>query len=258
MNDFFALRFNLQKSGCDFPDDPALLGGIFGQTEEFTAETLKQYEEINSAAADILKEKFPKEAFSHLSGKKLLLTGDSNTSDRLSYGKIIGKVLPCRVFDGAVSGSRSTDLAANIDRIIDAFSPDIVSVQIGVNDSFFTDKEFKNTATSYDEFERNLNIIADKVQGKGATLIIHSLTPVMMNRLNKNNAYWSAGAAVNKRFSDLCKKVAEQKGAVFHDLREAFLPIDGEDFMPDGVHLTPDCHKKLAEKYLEMIKDVKI
>lgn len=254
MNDFFALRFNLQKCGYDSPYSTALLGSMFGQTAEFTAETLAQYDEINSAAAKEIAQRFEKDAFAPLSGKRLLFTGDSNTSDRLSYGKIVEKVLPCDVFDGAVSGTRSTDLAANIERIIDTCTPDIVSVQIGANDATYTDKEYKNTATSLPEFERNLRIIAEKVQKRGIRLIIHSLPPVFAQRLNKNHAYWSAGMAENKRFSDVCRKVADETGAIFHDFRHVFLNDTAALFEPDGIHLTPACHKLLAEEYLKMLR----
>lgn len=255
MNDYFALRFNLQKSGYTFEDNPMLLGGIFGKSADYTAETLNQYKEQNTASANELKTELSAEDLALLNGKSVLLTGDSNTSDRLSYGKIAAEVLPCKITDAAVSGSFSVSWTTGIDAVLDSGEAfDAVSLQIGTNDSIFTDKECKNTAVSIEEFERNLNIIADKVQSKGCLLIIHGIPYCNELRINTENPYKSASLKNNRLFNDACKRVAQQKNAVFHDLSEVFLHNDEALlYEPDGVHLTPYCHKLLAKNYIKTL-----
>ncbi|MEE0840164.1 MAG: hypothetical protein U0L72_06415, partial [Acutalibacteraceae bacterium] len=61
---------------------------MFGETKEFIEEALRQYDEVNSQSANEIKENTKDIDLSFLEGKKIMLTGDSNTSDRLSWGKV--------------------------------------------------------------------------------------------------------------------------------------------------------------------------
>ena len=87
------MRFNLQKSGYTVSENSEIFAGTFGETKEFIEEALRQYDEVNSQSANEIKENTKDIDLSFLEGKKIMLTGDSNTSDRLSWGKVLEKSL---------------------------------------------------------------------------------------------------------------------------------------------------------------------
>lgn len=254
MNNCFALRFNLHKSGCDIADNAETFARIYGESKEFIDETIAQYEEINCAAADEIKRSTAEFDLSFLNGKKIMLTGDSNTSDRLGWGKIVAKVLPCEVIDCAVSGWRSVQLLSEIDRMLYNYKPDIVVVQIGNNDSFFADKQQRILCVSPEEFKRNLTVIAQKVKGFGAELIINSITPSYCEKINKNHMFWSATEENNKLFNNITKEVAYERGCYHYDFRKAFVREKYDElFYPDGTHLMPLAHKNIAEHFVKFM-----
>ncbi len=256
MNNCFALRFNLQKSGYDFGENPNVFAGILGEDVKFIGETLEQYEQINSAAAQEIISKYDMSRLGYLQDKKVMLFGDSNTSDRLSYGKIIEKVLPCQVIDGAVSGWRSVQLLCEIDRMLYTNKPDIAVIQIGNNDSFFCDKEKRNLCVSPEEYRRNMEIIIDKAKSTASTVIVNSLTPSYCEKIEKNHAFWSATEENNALFNLIAKECAENEGVLFFDFRKIFEKERYEElFYPDGTHLTCTAHALIAEKLVEFLGD---
>ncbi len=215
-----------------------------------------QYDEINSAAANEIINKADLNKLDFLKGKRIMLCGDSNTSDRLSWGKIIEKVLPCTVIDAAVSGWRSVQLLSEIDRLLFTHKPDIVVVQIGNNDSFFCDKEKKNLCTSPEEFRRNLSLTAEKVKGFGAKLIINSIAPSWCEIINEKHPCWSATEENNQLFNNITKEVAKKENCLHFDFRSFFNKEDYENlFYPDGTHLNPLAHKKQAESLVLFLGD---
>ncbi|MEE0946149.1 MAG: SGNH/GDSL hydrolase family protein [Acutalibacteraceae bacterium] len=254
MNNCFPLRFNLHKCGFGFAPDSETFARIYGETREFIEETLAQYEEVNTASANEIKVNTAEINLDFLKGKKIMLTGDSNTSDRLSWGKVLEKVLPCEVVDCAVSGWRSVQLLSEIDRMLYTYRPDIVVVQIGNNDSFFADKKQENLCVSKEEFERNLDCIAQKINGFGAKLIINSITPSYCEKINKDHQFWSATEENNQSFNDITEKVAYARGGLYHNFRGVFeKDMYDELFYPDGTHLMPLAHKKIAENFVRFL-----
>lgn len=217
------MRFNLQKSGYTVSENSEIFAGMFGETKEFIEEALRRYDEVNSQSANEIKENTKDIDLSFLEGKKIMLTGDSNTSDRLSWGKVLEKVLPCQVIDCAVSGWRSVQLLSDIDRMFYTYRPDIIVVQIGNNDSFFADKKQENLCTSPEEFKRNLTVIAEKIKGFGAKLIINSMAPSYCEKINPNHTFWSTTEENNELFNDITKEVAKETGCYHHDFREVFV-----------------------------------
>lgn len=254
MNNCFPLRFNLNKSGYESAYSTAALAAMFNQSEEFIAETLGQYDGINSAAAEKIKEACHGLSLDFLKGERIMLCGDSNTSDRLSWGKIVQKVLPCTVIDAAVSGWRSVQLLSEIDRLLVTHKPGIVVVQIGNNDSFFTNKAFTEPCATPEEFRRNLQLIAKKVTAFGARLIINSLAPSWCEALNKNHGFWSATEENNSLYNGITGEVAAEYGCLHFDFRSIFEKERyGILFYPDGTHLNPQAHFEIAGRFVKFL-----
>lgn len=255
MNNCFALRFNLQKSGYDFGENLQVFAEMFGQDEAYIEETLRQYEEINTKSAEKIIAGYDTLRLDFLKDKKLMLFGDSNTSDRISYGKIIEKVLPCTVIDGAVSGWRSVQVLSEIDRMLFFGKPDIAVIQIGTNDSFFCDKDAKVLCVSEQEYERNLECIIEKVKSKGTEVIVNAVPPVYCEKMAKDHAFWTQTYENNERFNNIAKKCAQKAGVAFFDFRDIFGNKEDyeELFYGDGVHLTSASHALIAEKFIEFL-----
>ena len=255
MNNCFALRFNLQKSGYDFGEKPQVFAEMFEQDKAFIEETLQQYEEINTKSAEKIIAEYDIRRLDFLKDKKLMLFGDSNLSERISYGKILEKVLPCSVVDGAVSGWRSVQLLSEIDRMLLNNNPDIAVIQIGTNDSFFCDKEAKTLCVSKEEYQRNLESIIEKIKRKGIKVIVNAIAPAYCEVIEKNHAFWTQTYENNENFNIIAKNCAEKAGVPFFDFRDIFKDKEnyGELFYSDGVHLTSVSQALIADKFVRFL-----
>ena len=255
MHDCFNLRFNIQKSGCDTPEDPALLARMFsGQTALIRA-CLQDYAAINRLALEEIAAGLDLPALAaRCTGKTLLLMGDSITSDRLSYGKITALALPGRVIDGAISGSRSVNVAYDLPRCLAAHRPTLVSGMSGPNDAVFPDKACTATTVSLQEFRRNLTAIAERVHQSRARLVLHAVPPAFYARFTQCSPYYAVTEEANARFNECVRCVAAQTGAVYHDIRPLFRSHPPEQlFEPDGIHLSPLAQKLVARSFLQLL-----
>lgn len=258
IKDCFLLRFNCQKSGLDMPNDAKLFGNLFEESEENIIECIEWYNKTNQEALFEISNSVNIEQFKNkYKDKRILFVGDSITSDRMSYGKIIGSALPDNVIDKAISGSRSVDVASTVYRNCVEEKPDYVSLLVGNNDSVFLDENKENTSVSIEEYARNLNIIIDKVEKFGAVLIINSVAPIHSEVFNKNNLYWSASEESNSLFNETACTIAKKRNVIFNDFRTVFTHEEPKNlFEPDGIHLSPYAHKKIAAKLIDTLLNV--
>ena len=255
MNNCFALRFNLHKCGYEFGEKSDVYAGVFGESKEFIEETLAQYEAVNTASAEKIIAETDMSKLDYIKGKKLMLFGDSNTSDRLSYGKIIEKVLPCTVIDGAVSGWRSVHVLSEIDRMLFFNKPDVAVIQIGSNDSFFSDKEAKVLCVSKEEYKRNLESIIEKVKSKGIKVIVNAIPLTYCEKMARDHAFWTQTYENNESFNAIAENCAKNAGVPFFDFRDVFGNKEAFDelFYADGVHLTSVSQALIAEKFVKFL-----
>lgn len=253
-NDCFQLRFNLHRSGYDFTDNSQLFSGIFSVPVEKISACLKEYDKyLDNAAKEILA-LLDMEKVKCLEGKTLLLLGDSITSDRVSYGKIAERMLPCKVVDCAISGSKTSDILNHINNHINNNNPDIVSVFVGTNDHVFVDKECKYPVVSIEEYKRNLILIAEKVKSYGAKLIFHSISNIDLDGFYSWDNPKFADCNVNVMYNNVIKEVAGKYDAFYNDMTYIFdeYPIK-ELLEPDGVHLSPFAHRLWVVGFVKML-----
>lgn len=256
--DCFALRFNLYKCGYIFPENVKVFSEMYGESEEYIKKCINEYEKINQASADEILNLFNTQKINPiLKEKTILFLGDSLTSDRLSYEKIIEKALYCYVVDGSISSSRTIDVITCEDSLLKTLRPDIVSILIGTNDSTFSDKYNKNQFTSADEYERNINIIIEKAKESGAKIIINSIPDCDYERFNAENEFWSRSKANTDLYNSILKITAEKTGAVLNDFREDFNQNNKSIlFEDDALHLTPFAHKIIAKTVMKKIYEI--
>lgn len=257
-NECFALRFNLHKSGCDFEDSIELFSEIFGENKEKISSCISEYDKINiEAAQKILAKKDMADIERILVGKTIVLFGDSITSERLSYGKIIERILPCTVIDCAVSCSRSVDVLNKLDATMEKYNPDIVSVMIGTNDVVCLDTNTKNPSVSLTEFGRNIDLIAQKVKIYGKELVFHSIPFGFYEVFNKKEKFKSASKENCLEYNMAIKFVSKKYGALFNDMSEMFELYSGQElFEPDGIHLSWFAHMLWAEEFIKILQNI--
>ena len=260
MKDCFALRFQLNKSGYNTPENTELFAGMFGEDVNFLEECLCDYDSykkqalseiISQSELEILRKKFD--------GKKMLFMGDSITSDRLSYHKLLELAFPGQVFDGAISGYRSANVLNDIEKYLEGLKPDIVSVFIGTNDSSVCDRKSMCTTVSIDEYRRNLLLIAQQITESGAKLILNTFPPCFTSNDDNDADFHRKLNAVKADFNKAVKETAEKTGAVLNDLNAVFdmEHLDGM-FEPDGGHPSPYAHKLMAKEYLNLLKQIRL
>lgn len=256
-NDCFELRFNLHRSGYDFTDNSELFSGIFSVQPEKIEACLNEYDKYLDNAAKEVSALLDMEKVKLLEGKTLLLMGDSITSDRVSYGKIAERILPCKVVDCAISGSKTNDVINHINNHLNNNKSDIISVLVGTNDHVCIDKECKYPVVSIEEYKRNLILIAEKAKTCGAKLVFHSIPKIDLEGFYSWDNPKFASCDVNIIYNNAVKEVAEKYDAVFNDMRYIFdeYPIK-ELLEPDGVHLSPFAHRLWAKGFLRTITEI--
>lgn len=149
-----------------------------------------------------------------------------------------------------ISGNRTADLLARIDEDLVAIQPDIVTILLGINDTWH--KYMIGLDTPIEVFESNyekiLKIIKEKTNAK-----IIMIEPFLLYNMGKDNMR----ADLNEKI-DCVRKLALKYA-------DAFLPLDADfvaatvsgtlntDLSPDGVHPGEAGMKHIAEKLVPII-----
>ena len=134
MSKEFFLRFSLQQmGGCMSLDVYDVKDAIDATSEEMDL-ILNKFKNSVAKRSDALKQKYN---LDKIKGKKVLFVGDSITADKMGYRNVLCNVASLDGMCLAYSGATSTDMYRFVNERICIFEPDIVSVMIGTNDSFF-------------------------------------------------------------------------------------------------------------------------
>ena len=199
---------------------------------------------------------------------KLLFQGDSITDawrDREDYHDL-GRGYPryaanflrqkypeveFEFIDLGISGNKVGDLVERMQEDFIDIAPDIVSILIGVNDTWH--RSDKREWLANDKFEARYRTILDAMKKIGAKIMI--MEPFL-------------GPVEDKLFfrEDLNPKIDVVRKLAL-EYADAYLPTDGilysayigDDhltYMNDGVHPTPKCAEFIGQKYVEYISPV--
>lgn len=196
---------------------------------------------------------------------RILFTGDSitdcgrNREDPANLGPgypaLTGAHLQSRlaspelkIFNRGISGNRVRDLLARFDSDLAALKPTVVSILIGVNDTWR--RYDSNDATEAKAFERDYRTLLEKIaQTVKARVVL--LEPFLLHT-PADRYTWRED--LNPKI-DVTRKLAVEFGA-------ELLPLDGlfaqaatqapaAYWLADGVHPTPAGHALIAETWLE-------
>jgi lysophospholipase L1-like esterase len=256
----FYYRFNLHKlAGLLIEDnDHESIARICGVTdEEIKAVDEELREKVHDAAVSIRAE------MSYIvpgSSASYLALGDSITSDRLSYAKIIRALWqdnPDRkVIDAGISADTTSDVINRIytDVLLQEF--DRATIFIGTNDCRGQKDTYKMTNTSVGEYENNLHYLISRLKDTGARVWIITLPPVHHERFEtffgrKNNSVYNDAQLA--KMNTLIRKAAKKFKTGLIDLASEIESSGIDALDEDGLHLNLEAQTLLARLLLPVL-----
>jgi acyl-CoA thioesterase I len=198
------------------------------------------------------------------SSSHVLFIGDSITDcGRMSllrplgdgYVSLIGrrlkKTVPdCRITNRGVSGDRAVDLAARWKEDCLDIKPTVVSLLVGINDTWR--RYDQGQETPIDEFEEHVRDLLNRVvTALGAELVIAE--PFLLP-MSEEQKLWSLDLNPKRR---LLRGLADEYGATFVPLQEEFskmaATVGAAALVSDGVHPTRKGHELIAGRWLAQV-----
>ncbi len=188
--------------------------------------------------------------------ERLVFVGDSITDagrDRADenslgdgYVRLVADRLPgAQVRNLGIGGDRAVDLEARWDRDVAASAPDVLTLYVGVNDTW---RRFDaDDPTSAEDFEATYRRLLDRVPGSPRLVLVEPfLLPVRPEQHG-----WLDDLA-GKR--EVVGRLAAQSGAALVPLHTVLTAaaeeVGAQALAPDGVHPTPVASQLIADAWL--------
>lgn len=151
-----------------------------------------------------------------------------------------------------VSGNRTKDLAARWQKDCVDLKPDVVSILIGINDTWR--RYDSNEPTGPEDFEKNYRGILSRTKNElGAKIIM--LEPFLLN-VSEEKQTWREDLDIKRK---TVKELAKEFEAIFIPLDAIFGKITSREpsyWSADGVHPTPAGHALIALEWLKATKSI--
>ena len=254
----FVHKFNLYKlSGLLIEDDDLQsIARVYGVSLAELAKVDEGFQrDIAELAAD-LPQRSQTPADPPVS---ILAIGDSITSDRESYVKILNRYWQDdptrRILESAVSGETTADLIKRFYSTVLNRDFHWAVLFIGTNDSLQLDDKMRISVLSLDEYMRNIRFITETLIEKGKILIQVTIPPVDNPRLQ---SYFPDGNYLYTeehigQVNDFIREWANTNGYPVADLAGAVREQSGQVLGPDGLHLNGRGQLILSKLLLELL-----
>jgi lysophospholipase L1-like esterase len=198
--------------------------------------------------------------------KKIVFFGDSITELGVNKGGYIdllnnriasnGQTNQFELLGAGIGGNKIYDLYLRLDRDVLDKTPNVVVVWIGVNDVWH--KTTKSTGTDFDKFGLFYDALVQKIQAKGAKVIL--VTPAVIGERNDQSNPQDGELNL---FSNWIRQYAMEKNITLVDCRKLFLDYSTKynpkqlemGFLTyDRVHLNDAGNQLVADAIWEAIK----
>lgn len=151
-----------------------------------------------------------------------------------------------------VNGESSRDALARIDNELVSYSPDLVIMLFGSNDSAYSSWYH----VGYEEFSHNYDIIISKIKSAGADIILITPPPVIED---KDMPFIEN--SVLDVYCDIIKEKSVKNGLKLIDMNEAFREYgrqgDLADLLQwDGIHISTEGYKLFFDTVYKTVKPV--
>lgn len=189
----------------------------------------------------------------------ILAIGDSITSDRESYVKILNHYWrgdPSRqMLDAAVSGDTSADLIKRLYSTVLNREFKWAVLFIGTNDSLQLDDESRISALSLDEYQRNIRFLTETLLAQGKRLIQITIPPV--DNVRMRSFFPDANCIYTKEqigeVNAFIREWAGKTGYFIADLARAVEEQEEDVLEPDGLHLNGRGQRAICELLLDLL-----
>jgi lysophospholipase L1-like esterase len=157
-----------------------------------------------------------------------------------------------RFLNRGISGNRAKDLVARYDADFKALKPDLVSVLIGINDTWR--RYDSGDPTSTETYEKNYRTLLENLKRDLPQAAIVIIEPFLLNS-DPAKALWR---------EDLDPKIQAAR-RLAKEFADVFIPLDGifaryavegireADMSADGVHPTPGGHGIIAAEWIKAL-----
>ena len=191
----------------------------------------------------------------------VLALGDSITSDRESYVKILAEYWAAagtpgrRILDCGISGDTCCHVINRFYSTVLNQEFDWAIVFLGTNDCRQLDDPAGICNLSLGEFARDLRYFAERLLKRGKEIIHVTLPPVDNRRLGEffPAGHWSYDPAHLEAANALIRELAKENGSPVADLAEALVGREAEALEPDGLHLSSEGQLTLCGLLLDIL-----
>lgn len=189
------------------------------------------------------------------SGEKIAFLGDSITQGgvgpqgyvTLTIKGLESAGVKATAIPAGISGHKSNDMLARLDRDVISKKPDWMTLSCGVNDVWHGAK-----GVPLDDYKKNITQIVEKCQAAGIKVMILTSTMIGEDQPNANNQKLIA-------YNDFLRTLAKEKKCLLADLNadmQAAIKAAGPDkkgnlLTGDGVHMNPAGNQMMATGVLK-------
>jgi lysophospholipase L1-like esterase len=270
----FMHKYNLHKLlGLLIEDnDITEIARIYGvSSDELNAIDHRYRRNVTRLARELASKRPPEPDVAPLT---ILALGDSITSDRESYVKILAEYWGLaassqgrhtdgdvpgqpirRILDCGISGDTCCDVVNRFYSTVLNEEFDWAIVFLGTNDCRQLDDPARISNLSLEEFGRDLRYFVERLLKRGKEVVHVTLPPVDNDRLRRffPDGNWVYDPAHLEAANATIRELARENGSPVADLAEILLGREGEVLEPDGLHLNAEGHLVLCRLLLDIL-----
>ena len=193
-------------------------------------------------------------------GSTIIFFGDSITDagrredpDQLGSGYVrllAAELADARVLNAGIGGNRVVDLQRRLDDDVLAFGPDLVSIMIGINDTW---RRFdSDDRTSTEAYETGYRDVLTRIRDAGASAVL--LEPFVLPVTDEQAGAWRED--LEPRIEAVHRLAAEFGAAVVPldvELNKLAAEHGSSALAGDGVHPTERGHAEIARLWLDTV-----
>ncbi len=148
------------------------------------------------------------------------------------------------VINSGISGHKSNDMLARLDRDVIAHNPDWVSISCGVNDVWHGEK-----GVPLPDYKKNMTEIVERCQKAGIKVLLLTATPIYEDLQRPENIKL-------RDYNAFLRELAKEKDLLLCDLFNTFadwykIKLNDDKLMTtDGVHMNPRGNRLMARDIL--------
>lgn len=257
----FKIRFNFQnwlKEDID-ENDAVRIGKALNIDEDIVRECIADFAETVASQARLLDRKNRySDAIDTNATQSIVFIGDSITSERLSFSKIIRQTFAgthrLTFIDAGVSGWRTTDFVDELYCKVLGQKADAAHIMLGTNGIRRSRYSYGISNVSPDEFKRNLGYMLSALRDRNIKIVVSTLPPYHLEAQTYRDGNWTIDRGDYDAFNEAICAYEEKPNILVNDMRNVYGGFSAEELLEeDGVHLNIKGNALLAKHVIEKL-----